>query len=216
MTKSTDTQIRGICQCCGREQAVVNGTMSKHGYTVQHGWFSGVCTGQHYAPMQISRDHADATVAAVREECVKLRQHIADLKVGKATPLTAKSGNKIKEAGVASWNWKDETVPFAEAQPHYQREAVQTAIWNAERRVQIGESFANDLEALADRYHGKDLTVVTKAQAPERIQPGEQRKTDGGALVTVSHVEGARVYWKNERGFKGWTGTQAFRRFAKV
>lgn len=34
------TQTRGICQCCGREQAVLNGTgfMSQHGYTVKNGW----------------------------------------------------------------------------------------------------------------------------------------------------------------------------------
>ena len=37
-----EIQIRGNCQCCGKEQAVVGGLMSKHGYTVENGWFSGV------------------------------------------------------------------------------------------------------------------------------------------------------------------------------
>lgn len=208
MTKAT--QLRGICQCCGREQAVINGFMSKHGYTVEHGWFSGVCSGRNYAPMQISREHADATIAAVRAECITLLAHAEALRTGKVTPLTAKSGNKIEEAGVARWKWKDEMVAFADAPTHYQREEVEKSAWGAQRRAEMGVSFADSLEALADKYHGKPLLEVAREAGPAPIAIGEKRK--GNRVLTVTSVQGARVYWVDERGYKSWTGTQAWRR----
>lgn len=211
---SKATQIRGICQCCGREQAVVNGTMSKHGYTVEQGWFSGVCTGQHYAPMQISRDHADSVIVSVRAECITLLGYVEALRTGKVTPLTAKSGKKIEEAGKPNWQWKDEMVAFALAPAHHQRDAVQAAAWNAQRRAEIGKSFADDLERLADEYHGKPLKEVAREDGPAPIRSGEKRK--GNTMLTCTSVEGARVYWVNERGYKGWTGSQAWRRMALV
>ena len=211
---NTKQQLRGICQCCGRQQAVVNGAMSKHGYTVEQGWFSGVCTGQHYAPMQISRDHADDIIASVRTECIDLRARAAGLKAGTIKPLMAKTGGKIEEAGVSRWKWKDEVVPFANATAHYQREAVQAEVWVAERRAQMGEDFATSLERMANEYHGKALDVVQREAGPAPILIGEKRQ--GKRVLTVSSIEGARVYWTDAKGFKGWTGTQAFRNMPLV
>lgn len=218
--KADDIQRRGICQCCGRQQAVLaTGLMSKHGYKVEEGWFDGICPGQRFAPMEISRAQADATIKAVRAECKSLRKRHADLKAGKVKPLMAKTGNKKPVEGKHRWEWPDETVPFAQAPEYYQEEAVQSAAWQALRRAEMGESFAADLERLADQYHGKPLVEVRREAGPEPIVKGEQRIGPSGNVLTASRTEGARVYWTMPRGdkvFKGWIGTQAWRRFPKV
>jgi hypothetical protein len=216
MTKTTNIQLRGICQCCGREQAVMGGRMSKHGYEVKDGWFNGVCTGQHYEPMEVSREQADRIIREVEAECVELRQRAADLTRGKVRPLTAKSGKKAEVKGVPYYKWEDEMVPFAQAESWHQAEAVRSAVWNATRRAEIGECFAVGLGVLADKWHGQALREVVKAAPAEPIRQGEQRKAESGTILTVRYVEGARVYWATERGSQGWTGTQAFRKLVKV
>src|SRR4051812_29014333 len=103
-------QFRGHCQCCGRLQAVPGSSMSKHGYEVksrgQGGWFSGICQGERFAPIERERAQADAIVAAVRKECSELRARAAALRNGKLKPLEAKSGKSVEEAGVPRWKWK--------------------------------------------------------------------------------------------------------------
>lgn len=215
MTTTQRTQLRGHCQCCGRQQAVPNGRMSKHGYEVKNGWFNGICQGEKYEPIEKDRTVADSIVEAVRKECVELRAKAAALTAGTITPPKAKSGRRIKNDDPKGFPWVDEMVPFAEAPAHFQQQAVDAAAWNAEGRARQGESFADGLERIANEYHGKDLLVVVPPAAPEPIQIGEQRRTHGRA-VTVTDVHAGRVYWKDERGFKGWTGTQSFRKFAKV
>lgn len=216
MTTTTRIQLRGICQCCGRQQAVVSGFMSKHGYTVEHGWFDGVCTGQHFKPMQHDRTQADIIVSEVREECAKLLAKAAAIRAGTIKPLMAKSGKRIKSADPKGFPWEDELVNFADAPAHYQRQAVETAAWNAQRRAEVGESFAASLERIADEYHGKPLLEVPMEEGPEPIKHSEKRRAPSGRVVTVTDVSRGRVSWKDEKGFKSWTGVQAFRKFEKV
>lgn len=218
--KADDIQLRGICQCCGRQQAVIAGRMSKHGYTVETGWFKGVCRGQNFEPMQISRAEADNTIRQVRADCKMLRQRAEDLTAGRIKPAEAKSGNKIKVEGKAQWAWPYEMVAFADAPKHYQTEAISGAAWQATSRADLGESFCNSLEKLANEYHGKPLVEVKRDAGPEPIAYGEQRTSTSGLVLTVTEILRGRVWWKSTRAdgktYNGWTGTQAFRKFPKV
>lgn len=200
--QTSNTQLRGHCQCCGRIQAVVstNG-MSKHGYTVKQGWFSGVCQGDRFAPMETSIDQTTAIVAAVRAEVLQLEKDLAKMHAGKITPKFIGTGEK---------------VPFAEGSAYHQKEAVARMIYNTESRWRAGVNYANDMEKLAAATIGKPLQVVTKAEKPAAITKGEQRTLGSGAIGTVRYVEGARVYWQTEKGFRGWTGTQAWRKMPLV
>ncbi len=45
---------KGHCQACGRLQMLPKGVLSKHGYNVTHGFFSGVCVGAGYLPFEKS------------------------------------------------------------------------------------------------------------------------------------------------------------------
>lgn len=207
-------QLRGHCQCCGRQQAVIRGLMSKHGYTVESGWFKGVCQGQRFEPIEKDRSEADVIVKAVREECVSLRARAAGLLNGSIKPEYACSGNKVEDPSQPRWKWADEMVLFERAPKRYQQSAIDSEARNDQYRADSGERFASYLEKIANEFHGKALIEVELDGGPEPIRPGEQRKSPRGVL-TVKYVEGARVYWKDGK-FNSWTGLQAWRRMEKV
>ena len=199
---ATKTQLRGNCQCCGRDQAVLatTGTLAKHGYTVKGGWFQGVCSGHNYRPMQEDRAIADRIIISVRADVAKLLDQAAALRSGTAHPEKCRVSHR-KGA---------EPVAFAEAPAWAQRDAIQSAIYATENRARAGEHFANDLEALAEAVHGQPLREVKVATGPAPIEAGERRVSKRGTLTATS-VIGARVYWRDERGFKSYTGSQAWR-----
>jgi hypothetical protein len=201
-------QIRGNCQCCGHQQAVVNGTMSNHGYTVENGWFSGICSGRKYAPLQVSREQTDNIIAQVRAEVPELIAQADKVKAGEITPVTIKirkGGEKIE-------------IAFAEATLLQQSQARNAIEWNLRNRALAGEQFANRMEELANSIHGKALIEVAKKEAPAFIMPCDQKTLDG-ATYTCTSVQGARVYYKLQRGdkfFKGWMGSQSWRKMASI
>lgn len=45
---------KGHCQACGSLQKLPKGVLAKHGYTVTHGFFSGVCQGSGHPPIEVS------------------------------------------------------------------------------------------------------------------------------------------------------------------
>lgn len=201
------TQIRGTCQCCGRDQAVLAvGVMSKHGYTVEHGWFSGVCPGQNYKPLQQDRSQADAIVHQVRAECDALDALVAEFKAGTKHPLTVSTN----EYDAKARDFKK--IAWADADQHQRDRGLSAAIYRTEQRAKHGRSFANDLEKLANSVFGTELrTVVTEVLKP--IAYGETRLGANGRKLVVTNIHGARIYWKDEKGFKGWTGAGAWRKF---
>lgn len=207
---TTKTQLRGICQCCGRDQAVVSGRMSKHGYTVEEGWFSGICTGQHYAPLQVSREQADRIIAQVREECNELDRRVESLRAGTSHPNTVKTDRwdpKTRDSVRISWE---------EATPYQRAAEVERLTFTLQHRAQQGRSFATALEQTADRVHGTELRVVPVEAGPEPILTGEVRALPNGRNGTVTRVQGARIYWVDTKGFRGWTGSTLWRKYPKA
>jgi hypothetical protein len=61
MMKNASTH-KGHCQLCGRLQKLPKNVLSLHGYTVAHGYFSGVCRGAHGKPFEESTDLIEAEV----------------------------------------------------------------------------------------------------------------------------------------------------------
>ena len=208
MTNST-IQIRGNCQCCGHQQAVVSGTMSKHGYTVEHGWFSGVCSGRNYAPLQVSRERTDNIVAQVRAEVPELIAQADKVKAGEITPATI----KIRKGG------EKMEVAYADAMPHQQSQARDSMEWSLRNRARAGADFADMMEKLANEIHGTALIEVAKKEAPAFIMPRDQKVDAQGFTCTCTSVDGARVYYKYEKNgsvYKTWMGSQAWRKMATV
>ena len=203
-------QIRGNCQCCGREHAVVDGRMAKHGYTVESGWFKGVCAGKHFAPIQVSREQTDTLIATVRKQVLEMIAKADKVASGEFKPTTITRHPHSKKAM--------EFIPFAEATVYEQRDAIRALEWNYRRTAEMGTSFAKMMTEVADKYHGKALVEVAKKEAPAFIMPRDQ-KTDKDMIYTCSSVQGARVYYTVQKGaatFNGWMGSQSWRKMASV
>lgn len=203
-------QIRGNCQCCGADQAVKSGRMSKHGYTVAEGWFNGVCDGQHYAPLQTDRTHTDLIVKSVLAQVVELESHLNGLKNGSIKPeFITKT---VKKNG----RWEQDFSPFADADKFAQNHEVAKNIRTVENRIRAGNDYAKTMNLLADQFYGTALREVEKAAAPAPILIGEVRIA-WDHPVKATRVDGARVYWAAVDSVrKGWIGTGAWRKLAIV
>jgi len=213
----SDIQLRGHCQCCGRVQAVPSVTMSKHGYTVEHGWFQGVCHGHNYRPMEVDTTRTAEIVQQVREDCAELRKLAAEYTAGRKHPARAKTGRSVRNPETRKY--EDVTLPWAEASEYERRDTLEAAIWSLKSKATSGESFAAGLEKLAQEVHGKPLQQVKRDAGPAPILVGERRLSEGGNTLTCTRVQGPRVYWQRDRDgktFSGWTGTQAWRKFEQA
>ena len=203
-----DKQIRGNCQCCGRQQAVVNGTMSKHGYTVANGWFQGVCGGDFHQPMQVIRATTDRIIADVAEEVAALIVKADQVLAGKLKPTKVVRGQFMKAY----------EIKFADATAHEQAHAVQCLNWNLRSRAKAGEDFAKYLQEIADAVHGTALIEVERKEAPVPVSTGNQKTKDGKTYI-CRYVQGARVHYSMTRGeqtFKGWIGIAAWRKMEQA
>jgi hypothetical protein len=216
----TRIQLRGNCQCCGRDQAVLqpSGRMSKHGYEVsEYHFFRGVCQGERYLPIQQERTMADSIVVAVRADVQRNLDNLAKLKAGKIKPEQARTGKRVVNPAVRTgYRMMDEMVPFADAELHYQRQAIERLEHQFEQQARMGTHWADDFELLVNLKHGEPLAQVEVEAPPARIERGEQRNAGPGRLLVAEYQDGANVRYTvtNSAGkvFKGKIGVQAWRR----
>lgn len=80
--KSNKATHSGHCQACGRLQKLPNGKLSKHGYTVEHGFFSGVCRGTNYLPFEQSCDQVRRYIGEAKSEVEFLTKRRTELLEG--------------------------------------------------------------------------------------------------------------------------------------
>ena len=204
-------QLRGHCQVCGRLQAATNGHIADHGYTVEHGWFSGVCQGARHQPMESDTSLTAKIVATIREDVSKLAEQGAALRAGKIHPIDWQY-SRLPKAPRTPW---DEIPEFA------RKGIVETAAYQAERRAEMGLCLANDLERLAAKCHAQPLVEVKVDAGPAPVIIGEKRKSTNGMTLQSVSVSAGRVYWKgwregSDKPFNSWTGSAAWRRMELV
>lgn len=196
------TQQRGHCQCCGGEWAVPTktGCMSKHGYQVKNGWFEGPCQGEHYRPVEQDRTVADTIVAQVRKDVAALKKRARDLRNGTIVPDTAHEG---------PWS-RAKDIPFQQSSVWEQKRAVESEIRRCESRADMGKSFANQIESIANTFYGKPLRTVAVDPPPPPIQIGEQRVLPAGP-VTVIRIDQGSVICHDDSGRKKRISTRQWR-----
>jgi hypothetical protein len=68
------------------------------------------------------------------------------------------------------------------------------------------------MELLLNQVHGQALRQVPVGSGPEPITPGEKRLLGRRGAVSALRIERGRVYWADEKGFRSWTGAQAWRK----
>ncbi len=83
MAKATHN---GTCQACGNVQANTPNGIAKHGYTVDWGFFNGVCPGSDRPALEISRHYADGTIQRLEDGADQLEA----LTLADITEVTAK------------------------------------------------------------------------------------------------------------------------------
>jgi hypothetical protein len=71
----------GECQICGSEQKLPHGVLSLHGYTVDHGWFNGTCSGAKGQPYELSCDLIQAAVDSTKASIITYTAFAEELAV---------------------------------------------------------------------------------------------------------------------------------------
>jgi hypothetical protein len=146
----TRIQTRGHCQCCGNQQAVT-GTVAKHGYTVQRGWFEGTCPGSDRTPMEFDRAVTDQTCFDIEQQCATLDLRAAGLRSGEIVP------GKVQRPYTSS---RSEPVEFAGLSVYDQKVVIDGLARDAEYRAKTGRMIVEHLRSTADRVHGQPLAEV--------------------------------------------------------
>lgn len=169
----------GTCQACGAVQALPNGSLSKHGYNVQWGFFSGVCTGAERAPMEQDTSFALKVIADLTEQAETLN----GLTVADITKVPV----RVRENGVRVENLVCREAFLAMEDHQYQTlkdrdpalwETVRECAWDRAQGAVVANSkwraksmlqHADHLQALIESRHGEDLIPREKPADLERL-----------------------------------------------
>jgi len=100
----------GNCQCCGAFQKLPAGLLSIHGYTVEDGWFSGVCRGTSHLPFQQSHALIDQFIASAEAKIVELNAQIAKLLAPATEPVGWEHTRTTHRSGKVTDAWKQVNI----------------------------------------------------------------------------------------------------------
>jgi hypothetical protein len=153
-TASTHT---GICQACGRRQAVhvKTGMIAKHGYTTEYGFFNGTCGGSDALPLELDTTVNVATVAAM----VKFADEQEAQAAGEILKVAVEVGHQYRGGRRIAVTQMMDRAEFEATQPRYRNfdDAVELVRMRLRRTAEIVRADAEVLDALRDRVHGQPL-----------------------------------------------------------
>lgn len=142
---ATKQQVRGLCQACGGEWAIVGGTIAHHGYTrPEYGYQTQSCFGARYAPLEESCDRTHKLHFIVTTQAAQLADRIRELKAGTVTELTIFE-RKYRGFG------KYETVAVKLTPEHRD--------WAQELRVRIAQSESELRQLQSHKAHLLDVCI---------------------------------------------------------
>lgn len=188
MADALGNQERGICQICGREQAVRNkGNITHHGYTIEYGWFHGTCPGQQHKPLQVDKSETERQIKDITNELPVIEKLIRDLESGKKHPLkVVKSKRGYGRNQTIEWMTWEEAGEFA------RRDALSTAVYAEKQRLKAGKDTITFLKGLIQTYYGKELKVVEKTEK-KKMEVGSVVNIAGHKGVTITKIEKKRA-----------------------
>lgn len=176
MTKTTHTH-RGTCQACGRVHAVdnVSGLVAKHGYTVDYGYFNGVCTGgEGFKPAEHDVKLTNRVIESCAIRAAERDSWIAELKDGRTIPATFERWNPMKKVEHTAKGGHTYTVtgcndvlPIAKATKEERAKAIALAIHNHEMHASGLRAHAHRLTVNVLVRLGKPLYVAAELDAPK-------------------------------------------------
>lgn len=182
---------RGTCQVCGRPQAVMlrNNKIAKHGYSVDWGFFNGVCQGAENTPLEQDKSQTLAIIKVLREdEAPRADKRAAALEAGTVEPKYFKRGP-----------WDGRKCRFeqiecerAEITDYDARQFVQSAIYKARNHARHCRTHADMLEKLIATRHGQPLIPVQHVEPVQNVlKVGVRVKRFGtvGEIVELRYQE---------------------------
>lgn len=221
MTRKHVHTHRGHCQLCGAVQALHTGKgiVAKHGYTIEGGYFQGVCPGSDQMNLHVTRELADAEIVRARRAAFKAIKLAQDFEDGKQHPAEVWNGTyrmipvrkRRSEASRspypdrAPWSEleKEEVdVPFAKASAKYRKLGIERAANKERRYAEMCRNYADRLESTADRITGKVEPFLAADLKLRGFGVGDVVRIDGakGYNLVIQAIED-RVY----KSF-GWSG----------
>lgn len=201
-------QLRGHCPHCTRVQAVVNGGMAHHGYTVDFGYFRGTCTGHGMAP--IERDPAAATAHADELARIAEREDDAALKLEQREVDPPHAEQRYSEMGYRKVRY----IPYAELSD-WDKGQLRAKLVHQHRSIakQLRD-MVGYLHDAAAKYGGAPLLEIDLDKGKAGIEPGDIVKVCGQTVEVVRieertakgvgpRVNGqymSHVVWEDENG----------------
>jgi len=178
---------RGECQICGRAQMLPDGVLSKHGYTVDWGFFNGVCPGAGHRPFEKYFDLLAGAISRAEEWRDGLGSRIEDLQTN-TDPETSFGRYYVpyQKAGNGKGGYRYAIVPAASVHESDGRSPVRgNGNWVA-TVIDNGHEF----EAfIAARVDGK-----TQAQAVLEGNQSRAKKIAADLAQTEAYIE-----WQTKR-----------------
>ena len=120
---ATRTQLRAICPCCFRQQAVRNGRLVAHGYTLDYGYKNGECRGtgeMHFGTVE-GRDVTKTLAADAYNQAIQLREQMDRYSKGEEH-ITLRRFDRV------SHQWVAISYPTEQQKSDYIRERL----WDAD------------------------------------------------------------------------------------
>lgn len=187
----------GTCQVCGRQQAAKNNggrTIAKHGYTVEFGWFTGVCAGSGAQALEISDAFAREFAAKLVADATDLRAFVARLNKGEIDPVRCarldRWGSKVyapreRRYGLPSTR-EVVTVDYADATPAEQSAARIALRIEKLQRAAAYDAYSLEIIARIPKVLGQPLTPVAVEPPVVQIKAGD-RFNYGGSVWVVKN-----------------------------
>lgn len=195
----------GICQACGRRQAVhvITGMIAKHGYTTEYGFFNGTCGGSDHLPLELDTKVNVETIAslikwAARQE-IFAEAEMATIPIEVSSEERDAYGRRKKmiiQVGAEEYSARHECYGRFE-------DAVERVRYRFRRAAEIARADAADLERLRNKVHGQPL----QERAVEAPIKREQYKTYREAHARVEELKAAGHKAQSRRGWGGFTVT---------
>lgn len=216
MSKATHS---GTCQICGSFQKLPNGVLSKHGYTVQWGFFSGVCSGAAGKPFEKSTDLIEAAVRNVELQIAATNEEIETLKTETEnvwlnvyeTSRYSKAAYRwvnvnVSELTVKEYDnftqyfYQNENMPRQDRLGNYGTNTLEEVVKfenaryinHLQRRVKEMQTYVDWQTERVNNWVEKDLVAVEELAKPT-IEVGSTVKVCGDT-VTVTAIESRVVH----------------------
>jgi hypothetical protein len=146
----------------------VNGTIAKHGYTVDWGFFNGVCQGSDAKPLEHDTTLTNALIVILRDKEAPLHdKRAADLRAGTVEPkftreIAACHFPRRFQDHDNNRNFHRINIECArhELSDYDAQQQITREIYRAESNARNARSHASMLEKLIVERHGKPLVPV--------------------------------------------------------